>query len=68
MTFSENGLFYDIIRTKDVTSEGIPIFKFTVWDSKGQMIDFGKLIDFSMEQVKERILELNKHQVAVRRF
>ena len=68
MTFSENSLFYDIIKTKDVTSEGIPIFKFTVLNSKGQMIDSGKIFDFSIEQVKERILELNKHRVAVRRF
>lgn len=68
MTVSENGLFYDIIKTKDVTSEGIPIFKFVVWNSKGQMVDSGKIFDFSMEQVKDRILELNKHRVAVRRF
>ena len=68
MTFSENSLFYDIVKTKDVTSAGIPIFKFAVQNSKGQKIDSGKIFDFSIEQAKERILELNKHRVEVRRF
>lgn len=45
-------LLCDIITTKDTTSEGIPIFKFVIWIDKGQMIDTGKIIDFSKKQVK----------------
>lgn len=68
MTFNKTGLFYDIIQTKDVTSENIPIFKFTVWNSKGQIIDSGRIFDFSIEQARDRVLQLNEHRVAVRRF
>lgn len=61
-------LFCDIITTKDTTSEGIPIFKFVIWNDKGQMIDTGKIIDFSKKQVKNRILDLyNHHQIVFRR-
>ena len=42
-----NKLFCDIIATKDATSEDIPIFKFVIWDDKCQMIDTGKILDFS---------------------
>jgi len=68
MTFNKTGLFYDIIQTKDVTSEGIPIYKFTVWNSKGQMIDLGRIFDFSIEQARDRVLQLNEHQETLRRF
>ena len=61
-------LFCDIITTKDITSEGIPIFKFVIWNNKGQMIDMGKILDFSKKQVKNRILELyNHHRIIFRR-
>lgn len=54
-------LFCDIITTKDTSSEGIPIFKFVMWNDKGQMIDTGKILDFSKKQVKNRILKLYSH-------
>lgn len=45
-------LFCDIITTTDTTSEGIPIFKFVIWNDKGQMIDVGKFFDFSKNKLK----------------
>lgn len=54
-------LFCDIITTKYTSSEGIPIFKFVMWNDKGQMIDTGKILDFSKKQVKNRILKLYSH-------
>lgn len=60
-------LFCDIIATKDITSEGIPIFKFVIWNDKGQMIDMGKIFDFSKKQVKNRILERYNYQIIFRR-
>lgn len=56
-------LFCDIITTKDTTSEGIPIFKFVIWNDKGQMIDMGKIFDFSKKQVKNRILERYNYRI-----
>lgn len=60
-------LFCDIIATKDITSEGIPIFKFVIWNDKGQMIDMGKIFDFSKKQVKNRILERYNYRIIFRR-
>lgn len=60
-------LFCDIITTKDTTSEGIPIFKFVIWNDKGQMIDIGKISDFSKKQVKNRILERYNYRIIFRR-
>lgn len=60
-------LFCDIITTKDITSEGIPIFKFVIWNDKGQMIDIGKISDFSKKQVKNRILERYNYRIIFRR-
>lgn len=45
-------LFCDIITTRDTTSEGIPIFKFVIWNDKGQMIDTDKILDFSKNKLK----------------
>lgn len=60
-------LFCDIITTKDITSEGIPIFKFVIWNDKGQMIDIGKISDFSKKQVINRILERYNYRIIYRR-
>ena len=58
MTFTKNGNFYSIIRTNDITSEGTPIFKFTVWNNKGQMIDTDEVAANSINEAKKRILGL----------
>lgn len=60
-------LFCDIITTKDTTSEGIPIFKFVIWNDKGQMVDMGKIFDFSKKQVRNRILERYNYRIIFRR-
>lgn len=57
MKFYKGNVEYSVIRTNDETSEGTPIFKFTAWNDKGQMIDVGEAAANCAEHVKARILE-----------
>lgn len=41
-------------------------FKFVIWNDKGQMIDIGKIFDFSKKQVKNRILERYNYRIIFR--
>lgn len=56
MKFTKNGNLYSVIRTDDTTSEGTPIFKFAVWNSKGQMVDADEVSANCIEEAKDRIL------------
>lgn len=53
MKFYVGNVFYSVIRTNDATSDGTPIFKFTAWDDKGQMIDAGEVAANCVEHAKD---------------
>ena len=54
--YGKNNVFYSVIRTNDITSDGTPIFSFSAWNDKGQMIDAGEIKANSVEEVKDRII------------
>ena len=56
MKFYVGNVFYSIIRTDNVTSEGTPIFKFAAWNSKGQMVDAGEVAANCAEHVKDMLI------------
>lgn len=57
MKFEKNGVFYDIIRTNDTTSEGATIYKYAAFNARGQMIDAGEIAATNAREVKEIICE-----------
>lgn len=54
--FNKNNVFYSVIRTDDVTSDGTPVFKVSAWNDKGQQIGIEEIAANSAEEVKHRIL------------
>ena len=56
MKFTKNDIFYSVVRTNDKMSDGTPIFSFSAWNSKGQMIDAGEIKANSFKEAKDRIL------------
>ena len=59
MKFYKDNVEYSVIRTSNETSEGTPIFKFTAWNDKGQMIDTGEVVANCAEHAKAQILNRN---------
>ena len=53
MRFYAGNVWYSVIRTDDITSEGTPIFKYAAWNNKGQMIDAGEVAANCVEHVKD---------------
>lgn len=56
MEFYKNYILYSIIRTNHTTSEGTPIFKFTAWNKKGQMVNAGTIYADCIEDVKNILI------------
>lgn len=53
MKFYAGNNLYAVVRTKDITSDGTPIFAFSVWNNKGQMIDAGEVAANCIEHAKD---------------
>lgn len=47
---------FEFIRTNDVTSEGTPIFKYTTFNDKGQIIDRGEVAANNKLEAMDKIL------------
>jgi hypothetical protein len=56
MKFYKGNIFYSVIRTNDITSEGTPIFTYAAWNEKGQQIDAGEIVASCIEHAKREIL------------
>ena len=66
--FHAYGKQFDVIRTDDITSDDVPIFKVTVFDGVGRMIDVREYAERCIEHVKSRILEVEKSNAEKRHF